>query len=100
MNSFSAEAKIMSKKLVTCHLTHYAAHMPQTCSIKSKLFYPLIASSLSDKQLNSIQDLIHPTVISSKGFNKYWPVALRYRIYEYSGLGMMDMRVKQRVRKI
>ena len=33
-------AKAECKKLVTCHFTHYVAHMCQACSINPTLSYP------------------------------------------------------------
>lgn len=73
-------AKALSKKSVTCHLNHCATCMYQAYFINPKLSYPLVASSLSEKQLHDIQRIIHSIVISSKGFNNHWSVDLRYSI--------------------
>ena len=68
----------ISRKLNCCHMPHYYGHIHQLCSINPKLTYPLVASSMSNKQLKSIQSIIYPSVIASKGFNRNWPEGLRY----------------------
>ena len=55
---------------------------------------------MSNKQLKSIQSIIHPSVIASKGFNRNWPEGLRYGNHKYCGLDLIDFRVEQRLRKI
>ena len=59
-------AKDLSRKLSTCHMPHQYGHLYQQCSINPKLSYPLLASSLSDRQIESIQNIIHPSVIAAK----------------------------------
>ena len=81
-------------------MPHYYGHIHQLCSINPKLTYPLVASSMSNKQLKSIQSIIHPSVIASKGFNRNWPEGLRYGNHNYCGLDLIDLRVEQRLRKI
>ena len=81
-------------------MPHYYAHIHQLCSINPKLTYPLVASSMSNTQLKSIQSIIHPSVIASKGFNRHWPEGLRYGNHKYCGLDLIDFRVEQRLRKI
>ena len=72
------EANNISRKLNCCHMPHYYAHIHQLCSINPKLTYPLVSSSMNNKQLKSIQSIIRPSVIASKGFNQNWPDGLRY----------------------
>ena len=72
------KANSISKKLNCYHMPHYYGHIHQLCSINPKLTYPLVASSMSNKQLKSIQSIIYPSVIASKGFNRNWPEGLRY----------------------
>ena len=81
-------------------MPHYYAHIHQLCSINPKLTYPLVASSMSNKQLQSIHSIIHPSVIASKEFNRNWPEGLRYGNHHYCGLELMHFRVEQRLRKI
>ena len=88
------KANNMSRKLNCCHMPHYYGHIHQLCSINPKLTYPLVASSMSNKQLKSIQSIIHPSVITSKGFNRNWPEGLRYGDHKYCGLDLIDFRVE------
>ena len=69
-------------------------HTFYQCSIHSKLGYPLVSTSLRNKQINSIQKVFHPVAIASKGFNRKWPVALRCGNNIYSVLNMMDLKVE------
>ena len=84
----------------TCHMPPRYSHLYQECSINPKLFYPLLASLISDKQLDSIQKIIHPSVIVAKGFNRNWPKPLRHGKHNYCGLEILDLKVEQRLRKI
>ena len=88
------ERKRTKQKLSTCHMSHYYDHLYQQCSIISKLSYPLLASSLIDRQIGSIHKIIHPSVIAAKGFNRNWPILLRYRNHKYCGLEMLDLKVE------
>ena len=63
------KANNISRKLNCCHIPHYYGHIHQLCSINPKLTYPLVASSMSNKQLRSIQSIIHPSFNASKGFH-------------------------------
>ena len=60
------KANKISGKLNCCHMPHYYGHVHQLCSINAKLTYPLVASSMNNKQLKSIHSFIHPSVIASK----------------------------------
>ena len=71
-------------------MPHYYGHIHQLCSINPKLTYPLVASLINNKQLKSIHNLIHSSVILIKGFNRNWPEGLQYG----------NQRVEQRLREI
>ena len=94
------KANKISGKLNCCHMPHYYGHVHQLCSINAKLTYPLVASSMNNKQLKSIHSFIHPSVIVSKWFNRNWPEGLRYGNHKYWGLEILNYRVEQRLRKI
>ena len=98
--NFEKEANKISRKFNCYHMPHYYGHIHQLCFINPKLTYPLIASSMNNKQFKSIHSLIHPSVIASKGFNCNWPGGLRYGNHKYCGLDILDYRVEQRLRKI
>ena len=59
-------AKELSRKLSTCHMPSHYGHLYQQCSTNPKRSYPLLASSLSDKQLDSIQKNNPPFSDSNK----------------------------------
>ena len=94
------KANNISKKLNCCHIPYYYGHIYQLSLIIPKLTYPLVASSMSNKQLKSIQSIIHPSVNASKGFNRNWPEELRYDNHKYCGLDLIGFRAEQRLRKI
>ena len=81
-------------------MPHHYGHLNQQSSINPKLSYPLLASSLTDKQLDSIEKTIHPSVITAKGFNWNWYIPLRYGKHKYCGLEILDWKVEQHLRKI
>ena len=99
-NILYENARRISRNLCCSHLSHYNGHIYQQCVSNLILSYPLVASSMSDKKINKIQQIIHPQVIVYKGFNRNWPKALPYGKHELSGLELMNLRVEQRVRKL
>ena len=90
----------LNQKLSSCHITHYYGYIYQIFSIIPNLSYPLVLSSLSNKQLKSIHRIIHPSIIASKEFNQHWPEALRYGFHKFCSLKMIYYRVDQHLRKI
>ena len=83
--SQDAQYKIIKESAVkicrnstTIYSTHYMGHTYYQCSINSKVEYTVVASSLRNKQINSVQKVFHPAVIASKRFNGKRYVALRY----------------------
>ena len=47
-------------------MPYYLSHTYYQCSINPKLDYPLVASLLSNNQLEYIQTIIHSSVITAK----------------------------------
>ena len=88
------KANRISRKLNCCHMPPFYGYIHQLCSINSKLTYPLVTSSMTNKQLKSIHSLIYPSVIASKVFNHNWPEGLRYGNHTYCGLEILDYRVE------
>ena len=93
-------ADSLSRNIASIHLPHYYAHIFHQCKVNPKMNYSLAATSMTDEQINSIQRRIRPEVIASKGYNRKWPMELRYGHHKYCGLGMQDYRVEQRLRQI
>ena len=90
-------ADSLSRTIASIHLPHYYAHIFHKCKVNPKLNYPLAATFMSNEQINRIQRRIHLEVITSKGYNRKWPIELRYGHHNYCGLGMQDYRVEQRL---
>ena len=99
LSKLRESVKELSKKLSTCHMPHHYGHLYQQYFINPKLSYPLLTSSPTDKKLDSIQKIIHPSVIAAKGFNRNWPIPLRYGKHKYCGLEMLNLKIEQRLRK-
>ena len=94
------KAKRRSRNLWCSHISHYHGHTYHQWFSNPLISYSLVASSMSDKQINKIQQIIHPQVIACKDFNRNWTKALRYGEHELSGIALIDLRVEQRVRKL
>ena len=97
---FKEKANKLSRKLNCCRMSHYYAHIHELFSVNPKLTYPLVSSSLNNKQLQSIHSIIHPSVITSKFFNNNWPEGLGYGTHKFCGLELMNYRVEKILRKI
>ena len=66
----------------------------------SKLITPLACSYLSANQYKYIQQQYITSTISSMGYNKTWPVSLRYGDHKYCGLQLKHLETEALVRKI
>ena len=84
--TYYIKASRMSRNSCCSHVSHYNGHIYQQCASSPILSYPLVASSMSDKQINKIQQIIHPRVIACKGFNRNLLKVLRYGEHELSGI--------------
>ena len=65
-----------------------------------KLFFPLTTSSLSESQYIRINKAHIPQALSSMGFNKTWPIALRFGCHPYGGLQLKHIEVEALIRKL
>ena len=65
-----------------------------------KLYFPLTTSSLSEAQYIKNQKSHIPQELSSMGFNKTWPRALRFRCHPYGGLQLKHIEVETLIRKL
>ena len=63
------KANKISRKLNCCHIPYYYGHIYQLCSINPKLTYPLVTSSLNNKQLKSIHSIIDTELINYVDLN-------------------------------
>lgn len=53
-------SKTISRNLWFSHLSHYHGHIYQQCVSNPILSYPIVALSMSDKQLNKVRKLYTP----------------------------------------
>ena len=65
-----------------------------------ELVTPLACSHLSTTQYQSIQQQYITSVISSMGYNKTWPVSLRYGDHKDCGLQIKHLEIEAMFRKI
>ena len=68
--------------------------------LNPKTHYPLSCVSLSQKQYDSLHKAHISNAISSLGYNRTWPSALRFRCHKYSNLQLKDMQTEATIRKI
>ena len=102
----SAQAQVLIKKaeqidqqLSSIQLSQYYAYTYLQYAINPKLTYTLATLSLSDIQLASIQGRVHPEVLTNTGFNRNFPIELRYG-KKYSSVGLLDLKPEQRITNI
>ena len=81
-------------------MSHYYSHVYNNCLIIPRITYPLATSSLTSKHFNKLHTALYPTVIANKGFNRHFQNPLRYGLHKYSGLGLLDLKIEQGIRKI
>ena len=81
-------------------MSHYYSHVYNNCLIIPRITYPLATSSLTSNHFNKLHTALYPTVIANKGFNRYFQNPLRYGLHKYSGLGLLDLKIEQGIRKI
>ena len=81
------------------NMYHYYSHIYNNYSIIPRIPYPLAASSLTNNHFNKLHVALYSAIIASKGFNRHFPIPLRYGLHKYSGLGILDLEVQQGIRK-
>ena len=64
-----------------------------------KLTPPPTSAVLTTKQYNKIEGAFHPSVIAAMGYNRTWPIALRYDTPKYGGLQMKSLEVEALIKK-
>ena len=65
-----------------------------------KLTSSLTNAYLDTKQYNKIEGAFHPSVIAAIGYNRTWPIALRYGTHQYGRLQMKSLEVEDLIIKI
>ena len=65
-----------------------------------KITYPLSCASFSASQYSRLHKTFIPTAISALGYNRHWPLALRYGKHPYGGLQLKNCEVEALILKI
>ena len=95
--SNSTTFQIARKRKIINQKTKYMSYATSLWSSISAMLYkpltviPLLVFSLTDRQIESIHKIIHPSVIVAKGFNRNWPIPLRYGKHKYCGLDILNI---------
>ena len=79
---------------------HHQAFLYFVSHLLPKLTSPLTSAALTTKQYNKIEGAFHPSVIAAMGYNRTWPIALRYGTHLYGGLQMKSLEVEALIKKI
>ena len=89
-----------SRILSTSPFKNYQAKLYLFTHLNPKINYPLSCASLSQKQYDSLHKAHISNAISSMGYNRTWPSALRYGCHKYSSLQLKDMQTEATIKKI
>ena len=65
-----------------------------------KLHFPLTTSSLPEAQYIRINKALFPQALSSMGFDKTWPMTLRFGCHPYGELQLKHIEVEALIRKL
>ena len=79
---------------------HHQAFLYFISHVLPKLTSPLTSAALDTKQYNKIEGAFHPSVIAAMGYNRTWPIVLRYGTHQYGGLQMKSLEVEALNKKI
>ena len=89
-------ARILASK----PFSHFQARIYLNSHLNMKLYFPLTTSSLPEAQYTRINKAHIPQALSSMGFNKTWPIALRFGCHPYGGLQLKHIEVEALIRKL
>ena len=65
-----------------------------------KLTYPFTSACFTSNQYDNIESIIIPTTIAKMGFNRTWPLVLRYGFHPFVGLGLRKLETEALINKI
>ena len=79
---------------------HYQAFLYFISHLLPKLTSTLTSAALTTKQYKKIEGAFHPSVIAVMGYNRTWPIALRYGTHKYGGHQMKSLEVEALIKNI
>ena len=100
MKTLLTSAQRGARIFTSSNLNHAHISMYLKTHLFPKLITPLACSHLSTKQYTFLQQQYIPSAISSMGYNKTWPVSLRYGDHKYCGLQLKHLETEALIRKI
>ena len=89
-------ARILASK----PFTHFQSRIYLNSHLNMKLYFPLTTSSLPEAQYININKAHIPQALSSMGFNKTWPKALRFGCHPYGGIQLKHIEVEALIRRL
>ena len=93
-------AKEGARILLSNPFNNYQASIYLNSHFMPKLTYPFTSACFNTKQYENIESTILPTAIAKMGFNRTWPIALRYGSHQFGGLGIRKLETEATIKKI
>ena len=93
-------AELGARTLDTNPFGRYNAKLYLNTHLNTKLYYPFTCSSLSNQQYIDINKTHIPSSLSSMGFNRTWPLSLRFGCHSYGGIQLNHSQVEAIIKKI
>ena len=95
-----AIAKEGTRVLFCNPFNNYQAFIYLNSHFMPKLTYPFTSAYFTSNQYNNIESIIIPTKIAKMGFNRTWPLVLRYGSHQFGGLGLRKLETEALIKKI
>ena len=93
-------AKDGARILLSNPFNNYQASIYINSHFMPKFIYPFTSACFNTKQYNTIELTILPTAIAKMGFNRTWPIVLRYGSHQCGGLGIRKLETEVTIKKI
>ena len=93
-------AKEGARILLSNPFNNYQASIYLNSHFMPKLIYTFTSVCFNTKQYETIESTILPTAIAKMGFNRTWPIALRYGSRQFGGLGIRKLETQVTIKKI
>ena len=88
-------------RILLCNsFNNYQAFIYLNSHFMPKLTYPFTSVCFTSNQYDNIESIIIPTAIAKMGFNRIWPLALRYGSHPFGGLGLRKLETEISIKKI
>ena len=95
-----SKATAFARMISTSNMTRYQTYTSSQSIVNSTLTRILSSTSYTDQMIDTIQQQIHPTIITRTGFNKHCPKALRCGNHNIGSLRLKHLGTEKMIRKI